>query len=97
MTPYRLTKLAQSDLEGIWRYTVVQHSPNQADKYLDGLLTCFEAIATNPAKGKSIDAVRKGYKKLSYGKHNIFFRIATDEIIEIIRVLHVRMDIESRL
>ncbi len=97
MKPYRLTRLAQSDLEGIWRYTVEQHSSRQADKYLDGLLASFEAIAENPTKGKSIDAVRPGYKKLTYGKHNIFFRLATENVVEIIRVLHVRMDIETRL
>lgn len=97
MTPYRLTRMAQSDLERIWRYTVEQHSPSQADKYLDGLLSRFETIAKNPTEGKSIDSIREGYKKLPYAKHTIFFRIAADDVVEIIRVLHVRMDIESRL
>lgn len=64
---------------------------------MDGLLASFETIAGNPTKGKSIDTVRQGYKKLAYKKHSIFFRIAADEVVEIIRVLHIRMDVESRL
>ncbi len=97
MVQYRLTKLAQNDLENIWLYTIDRHSLDQANRYLDGLLASFDAIVENPGKGKSIDSVRSGYRKLPYGKHSIFFRLAADSVIEIIRVLHQRMDTETRL
>jgi toxin ParE1/3/4 len=86
MAHYRLTQLAQKDIQSIWEYTVEQSSVSQADKYIDGLLACFELIAKGTTQGISINFIRHGYKKTLYGRH-----------IEIIRVLHASMDIESRL
>lgn len=97
MTKYRISKLAQQDLENIWDYTVDEWSIEQAEKYIGGLLSCFDRLAAGSTIGKPVEYIRQGYKKTLYGKHYIFYRIAADEIIEIIRVLHVSMDVESRL
>lgn len=97
MNNYRLTKLAQHDLEKIWEYTISEWSLSQAEKYIDGLLSSFNDLVEGYIKGKSVDSVRKGYKKASYAKHYIFFRTLPDNVIEIIRVLHVSMDVESHL
>ncbi|WP_273215177.1 type II toxin-antitoxin system RelE/ParE family toxin [Runella zeae] len=97
MMKYRISNLAQQDLEDIWFYTVDEWSLEQAEKYISGLLSCFEGLAEGNVIGKPVDYVRKGYKKALYGKHYIFYRTATDKVIEIIRVLHMRMDVESRL
>ena len=97
MIKYRISKLAESDLEDIWDYTVDEWSIEQAEKYITGLLSCFDGLAEGHFVGKPIDHVRRGYLKLLYGKHYVFYRFSTDEIIEIIRVLHVCMDIENRL
>ena len=97
MADYRITQLAQNDLQNIWDYTVDQWSTKQADKYIDGLLACFDSIAHGITLGKSIDYIRQGYKKALYGRHIIFFRVGTDHVVEIIRVLHSSMDIEDRL
>lgn len=97
MSNYKLTKLAEHDLVKIWDYTVHEWSFNQAEKYIDGLVSSFEGIAEGKIKGKAIDSVRKGYKKALYGKHYIFFRFSSSNIVEIIRVLHVSMDVERHL
>jgi toxin ParE1/3/4 len=97
MSSYRLTKLAEHDLVKIWEYTVHEWSLNQAEKYIDGLLSSFESIGDGKTKGKSIDSVRIGYKKVLYGKHYIFFRFSPGDVAEIIRVLHVSMDVENHL
>jgi toxin ParE1/3/4 len=73
MSNYKLTKLAEQDLVKIWDYTVHEWSVNQAEKYIDGLVSSFEGIAEGKIKGKAIDSVRKGYKKALHGKHYIFF------------------------
>lgn len=96
MSQYKLSRLAGRDIEDIWDYTVSEWSINQAEKYTDGLFWCFDSIADGEIQGKAVDHVRPGYKKASYGKHIIFFKNAGD-IVEIIRVLHSSMDIESRL
>lgn len=97
MSNYKLTKLAEYDLEKIWEYTVKEWSMNQAEKYIDSLLSGFEAIGEGKIKGKAIDSVLKGYKKALHGKHYIFFRFSQDNVAEIIRVLHVSMDVEKHL
>jgi toxin ParE1/3/4 len=97
MANYKISKLAELDLEDIWNFTVYEWSVEQAEKYLDGLFSCFDGLSEGYVVGKSIDQVRKGYKKALFGKHNIFYKLSPSGTIEIIRILHVRMDVESRL
>jgi toxin ParE1/3/4 len=43
-----------------------------------------------------MEHVRKGYRASKVKSHYIFYRVLNDTI-EIIRILHERMDIENRL
>jgi toxin ParE1/3/4 len=97
MGSYRLSRQAESDLEDIWDYTETSWSADQAETYLDGLVSCFQSIADGKAKTTQIDAVRDGYFKALFVKHHIFFRKATGNVIEIIRILHVSMDAKIHL
>lgn len=97
MAKYKISRLAELDLEDIWNYTVYEWSVEQAEKYLDGLFSCFDGLAEGHIVGKSIDYVRLGYRKTLFGKHYIFYKLSASETVEIIRVLHIRMDIESKL
>ncbi len=97
MSNYKLTNLAEQDLIKIWDYTVNEWSVNQAEKYIDGLISSFEGLGEGKVKAKNVSSVRMGYKKALYGKHYIFFRISPDDIVEIIRVLHISMDVERHL
>jgi toxin ParE1/3/4 len=58
----------------------------------------IEFIATKPEAGKDYSHVRKNYHCSKVKSHLIFYRVAEKEkVVEIIRVLHERMDIENRL
>ena len=57
----------------------------------------FQQLAANPLKGKDCSDIRIGYRKLNAGSHVIFYRQALTDTIEIVRVLHGHMDIETRL
>jgi toxin ParE1/3/4 len=46
--------------------------------------------------GRAIDEIRAGYFKLSVGSHFLCYRV-TDLGIDIVRILHQRMDIPERL
>ena len=46
---YKLSKRAEKDLAGIWRYTLDTWSQAQANKYLGGLLNACEEISKAPA------------------------------------------------
>jgi toxin ParE1/3/4 len=57
----------------------------------------FYDIAIMPEKGRNCDYIRLGYRKYGVGKHLIFYRQADNNSIEIVRILHGRMDVEQRL
>jgi toxin ParE1/3/4 len=91
---YRLTPRAEKDLEEIWRYTAEQWSVDQAETYVGELFDIMSALAIDPGGGRRADNVRPGYRRRNAGSHVIFYRVARNGI-EVVRVLHLRMDIES--
>jgi toxin ParE1/3/4 len=94
--PYVISKKAVSDLEEIWLYTVEKWSKEQADRYYNLIFEEINYICKNGSAGKSMEHVRKGYRASKVKSHLIFYKIVKDTI-EIIRILHERMDIENRL
>ena len=58
----------------------------------------IEYLAENPESGKDYSKIRKGYFRSQIKSHLVFYKINTKKKeIEIIRILHQRMDIETRL
>lgn len=97
MAEYKLTNKAVADLNAIWNYTAEKWSEEQADRYYFMLLDSCQDVADNPDLGKSYDEVMADLFRLKVSKHIIFYRILSDELIEITRILHGRMDLKSRL
>lgn len=92
-----LTQEAIDDLNNIWEYTFEKWSENQADKYYAMLkLSCME-IGKVPEIGKEYDEITKNLLGLHSGRHIIFYQFIEKDKIEIIRILHERMDLKSRL
>jgi len=95
---YKISKKAGMDMENIWLYTFEKWSLEQADRYYNLIINEIENITKFPESGENYDDIRKGYKRTRIKSHFIFYKInAKDECIEIIRILHQRMDIPSRL
>ena len=93
---YKLSKQAEIDLENIWLYTFEEWSLEQADYYYDLIMDEIEYISINPKSGKDYNDVRKGYFRSRVKSHFIFYKInLKEENVEIIRILHQQMDIES--
>jgi len=93
---YQLTHIADHDLTKIWQDTCEQWGTRQADKYLTELESCFIELAQHPELGITRPEIRTGYRSIPKNKHLIFYRYNHSRI-EIIRVLHQRMEIESHL
>jgi toxin ParE1/3/4 len=93
---YTLVPLARADLEGIWRYSFETWSITQADTYHERLVRAFQALVVGTKTGRPIDHIRQGYYKFPVGSHLIFYRESTSGI-EIVRILHQRMDIAKHL
>ena len=97
MKKYRISEKAVSDLEKIWLYTFNKWSREQADHYYNIIINEIEFVVNNYEFCKNMDFVRAGYRMTKVKSHLIFFKITTDNLIEIIRILHQNMDIENRL
>ena len=95
---YKISKQAEIDLENIWLYTFEEWSIDQADYYFDLIIDEIEYISKNPKTGKDYNEIRKGYFRSRVKSHFIFYKInLKEENIEIIRILHQQMDIESHI
>ncbi len=94
MLSIRLAVSAIQDMKDIGRYTRKNWGREQRDRYLSKLDHCFQMIAHRPEIGKACDYIRPGYRKYHIGRHLIFYR-QDGTYLEIIRILHDRMDVES--
>jgi len=97
MASFYLTHAAKTDLKEIGRYTRKQWGVAQRDKYLTMLDGCFQDLADQPLRGQDCNNIRAGYREYNAGSHVIFYRQADDAAIEIVRILHGRMDTERHL
>jgi toxin ParE1/3/4 len=92
---YRISAKAVEDLNRIWLYTYDNWSMELADRYYNLVVDEIDFLAVNKLSGKSIDHIRKGYRVSIVKSHLIFYRIPANGIIEVIRILHQRMDVEG--
>lgn len=91
---YRVSLLARADIEGIYDYTVMNWSINQADAYYGEIIAAFEQLVSGTKIGRS--SAIEGYQVERIGTHSIFYRIE-DRIVLIVRVLHQAMDVARHL
>jgi toxin ParE1/3/4 len=87
---------AQSDLQSIWDYGVREHGTEAANAYIRRLDQSMQMALQYPGVGTDYSDIRSGYRKLSSGEH-LIFHIPHDGGIDVIRVLHGRMDERSNL
>jgi len=95
---FTIRKEAEKDLENIWLYTFENWSIEQAEKYLNLIFDEIDYLCFKPNSGLDYGNIRKGYWQSKVNSHFIFYKINEKKNeIEIIRVLHEMMDIESHL
>jgi toxin ParE1/3/4 len=97
MAKFYLTNKAVEDLGEIWNYTIETWSENQAEIYYSLLIDSCQELAYNPNQGKSYEIVEKNVLGFKTGQHIIFFRMVTENEIEVIRILHGMMDLKNHV
>ncbi|MET4696648.1 type II toxin-antitoxin system RelE/ParE family toxin [Endozoicomonas lisbonensis] len=97
MKTFVLTQKAKSDLKEIAKFTESRWGKKQRNFYLKQFDDAFHLLARQPEIAKSCDDIRDGYLKFLQGSHVIFFKLITEKKIEIVRILHKNMDIDTRL
>jgi toxin ParE1/3/4 len=97
MARFYLTNKAVEDLGEIWNYTIETWSENQAEIYYSLLIDSCQELAYNPNQGKSYEIVEKNVLGYKTGQHIIFYRMVTENEIEVIRILHGMMDLKNHV
>lgn len=92
-----LRQEAINDLSNIWLYTLEKWSEEQADKYYNLLKSTCNEVANNPLIGKEYEEISKSLLGYRVKKHIIFYHAVSQDEIEVIRILHGRMDLKSRI
>lgn len=98
MKRYFLQPAASARLEEIYRYSIEQFGPAQADKYLDGAFALFEDIAEKRVPWRRIPGefgVDGFFTR--YRSHFVFWKLRFDGEVGIVAILHHRMDLARRL
>lgn len=91
MSEYRLTLAAQGDLSSIWDYTEQRWDIRQAETYIGEIRAAIERVAVDPRRGRDRGEVRDGYRSYAIVSHVLFY-VETPLGVDVIRVLHQRMD-----
>ncbi|MEQ8547243.1 MAG: type II toxin-antitoxin system RelE/ParE family toxin [Cyclobacteriaceae bacterium] len=90
-----LRQEAIDDLKSIWDYTFEKWSEKQADRYYTSIKIACSVVGESPDIGKKYDGISKNLLGLQSGKHIIFYEKQSSDRIEIIRILHERMDLKN--
>jgi toxin ParE1/3/4 len=92
-----LSKKAVEDLSGIWDYTVHTWSETQADKYYYMLLGACQDLADGKAAARQYPELHTDIFGTRAAQHIIFFRRVAKDTIQVVRILHNRMDLRNRI
>lgn len=91
MSRYRLTPAAQRDLSSIWDFTEERWDARQAETYIAEIRAVIERVADDPRRGRACDEIRTGYRRYGIGSHLLFY-VESAEGVDVVRILHQRMD-----
>jgi toxin ParE1/3/4 len=87
--------LARNDLMGIWQYTYEEWGIAQADSYLRAISQLINKLALSPKLGRSADDILSGIRKIHFRHHLVLYQTSQTKL-EIVRVLHERMDVTDQ-
>ena len=88
---------AIDDLNDIWEYTFEKWSENQADKYYETIKYACKEIGVTLDVGKRYSGISKDLLGLKTQKNILFYHRISEDKVEIIRILHEKMDLKNKL
>jgi len=96
MRPLIFPPRAARDIDEIYDFTAGRWGRLQAGRYIGQIRARCKSLAGGKAAGWDASAIRPGYRRLPAGSHVIFYRV-TGDMIEVVRILHARMDFGRHL
>ncbi|MDZ4749146.1 MAG: type II toxin-antitoxin system RelE/ParE family toxin [Saprospiraceae bacterium] len=97
MRKLRLSPAASEDFENILQFTMETWGVNQFEQYLAGFQHVFDIICIDPssALSKERGELFDDCRSIRSGRHIVFFRLKNDNV-EVVRILHDKMDFLSQ-
>ncbi|MGC4027035.1 MAG: type II toxin-antitoxin system RelE/ParE family toxin [Mesorhizobium sp.] len=95
MTQLVFSPAALADLDAIWDFSADKWSADKADGYVDHIFEACADLSKGRKSGRRVE-IRDGYLKYGVGSHLIFYR-KHNNLLEVIRILHGKMDMERHL
>lgn len=92
MGSFTLTQKARADLKSIAIYTQRKWGKEQRRIYTRQFDDSFKMLSETPSVGHKCDFIKQGYRKFPVTSHIVFYHRKNQSEIEIIRILHKRMD-----
>jgi toxin ParE1/3/4 len=89
--PYRLSALAEQDLDEIWSYVAEDASLTTADRLIDDIVHRFELLAEQPEMGRARPEFGRDVRSFAVENYVIYYRHEGDDVL-VARILHGRRD-----
>lgn len=94
---YRLRPRARQDIKQIYKTSKKDFGTIQADKYYRELFAAFRKLDERFDLGTDYSAVRQNIRGYRMKSHVIFYQRHDRTDIDVIRILHKRMDYKRHL
>lgn len=91
MKTYRVSPLAQRDLDEAWLYVALASGVSRADRLIDQITKRFARLAAYPNAGRPRDELAPSVRSFAVASHVIYYR-ADESRVVIARVLHGKRD-----
>ncbi|WP_339920745.1 type II toxin-antitoxin system RelE/ParE family toxin [uncultured Flavobacterium sp.] len=97
MAKFIISEKALEDLNNIWIYTAENWSIEQANRYYNLIVDEIEYVSGNFEETKDFGNIRKNYKFSKVKSHLVFYKKTENTEMEVVRILHERMDLKNRI
>ena len=88
---WRLRDAARIDLAEIWLGSAERWGMDQADAYIRAIESRLQHACDFPESYPLYEGSRGPFRKATSGSHVMFYRVDGD-VIDVVRILHSRMD-----
>jgi toxin ParE1/3/4 len=88
--PYRLSPLAERDIDEIWFYVSEDASPTTADRLIEDIIDRLDLLAEQPRMGRARPEFGPGVRSFVVENYVIYYCQEGDVLIA--RILHGRRD-----
>ncbi len=97
MNAFTLTRKAKADLKSIATYTQRKWGKEQRKIYVRQFDDALHMLSETPAAENKCDFIKPGYRKFPVTSHIVFYHSVSEFEIEVVRILHKRMDAKTRI